>query len=88
MMKTAKIQSRYLKEKKNVLNKEKSLAEMRTHLLLNLLRNYIHYPIFQHIVPVGKTPEENKRFEAGEVPCTKAQPHWELVKNTTSLILN
>jgi seryl-tRNA synthetase len=46
MMKTVKIESRYLK-RKTVLNKEKSKKLM--HLLSSLI-NYIHYPIFQLIL--------------------------------------
>jgi seryl-tRNA synthetase len=39
---------------------------------------------------MGKTPEENLNFEAGAIPVLHegAQPHWELVKNMISLILN
>jgi hypothetical protein len=60
-------------------------------LLLSSLINYIHYNLPADIVPMGKTPEENLNvFEAGAIPVLHegAQPHWELVKNMISLILN
>jgi hypothetical protein len=59
-------------------------------LLLSSLINYIHYNLPADIVPMGKTPEENLNVlrRVQFLFYEGAQPHWELVKNMISLILN
>ena len=63
--------SKELSEKLETLSNE---LQQKMYLLPNLPAD---------IVPVGKTPEENRNvFEEGEVPVLHegAMPHWELVK--------
>jgi seryl-tRNA synthetase len=70
MMKTVKIESRYLK-RKTVLNKEKSkkLAEISDAIATELTDKLYSLPnLPADIVPMGKTPEENLNvFEAGAI---------------------
>ena len=80
-----KSKAEILKEKVHVLKeKSKTLSDKTDVLAKQLLDKLYTLPnLPAHLVPQGKTPEDNLNiFEEGEIPKLheNAMPHWDLIK--------